>query len=127
MRRYEQELGCKGYWGFGGGFAHARGFRSSKDGELYCSGGCLISSVCWESHKQRTAEIVPAMTAKFEEMAVDVQGPELMERWHELTQSADPYTIIIGGNIEDGMAVGFGAQPKDRGPYTLPWPLEPRA
>ena len=124
LRRWDVTLKCKGYYGFGGGYAKAKGF-SYEDNQIYCS-VCPTSSACWEEHKRRTAELIPGLTKEFERRAKEQPQPELMEEWYKEFHTADPYTLVVGGNVEDGMAVVIGGAPKDRGPYTLAWPLEHR-
>jgi hypothetical protein len=45
--------------------------------------------------------------------------------WAEF-QFAPPDVAINGGNVEDGMAVALGENPKDRERGTLTWPLVSR-
>lgn len=124
LHRWDVELKCVGYYGFGGGYAKAKDFTYEGD-QVYC-GVCPIGQECWDKHKKRTGELLPAMTEEFESRAKGKEGPELMEEWWEEFQTADPYTIVMGGNLEDGMSVAFVGVTKDRGPFTLTWPLEVR-
>ena len=125
LRRWDVELKCRGYYGFGGGYSKIRGFTYEGD-QVYC-GLCPMAKECWDEHKIRTAEIVPGLAMEFERRAGEKQGPALMQEWWDEFHIADPYTMITAGNLEDGMCVGMGEEPKDRGPYTLTWPLEPRS
>lgn len=126
LHRWDHELKCKGYFGFGGGYALAKGDKY-EDGALYCN-VCPVSQTCWESHQDRARKLFPEMMKKLDELAEQgLEGNELMEVWHEFTETAPPDIMLNGGNIEDGMRVGHGQPPKDRGPYTLTWPLEKRS
>lgn len=117
----EAELECLGFWGFGGGYAIAR--EGQQGQELYCS-GCPLSQQCWEKHKARTADMYPAMVASFEALAAECAGDSkrLMSEWWSHVGNADPYTVVMGGNVEDGMSVANCGCIVDRGPGTLPLP-----
>ena len=118
----EDRLGCHGHFGFGGGWALFKGIKGHR-GALYCN-TCPEAESCFAAHKRRVASLLPDLTAEFEKRAQKVQGPELVKRWFDDFKCADPYTAVMGGNIEDGMSVAAAGKPKDRGQNTLPWPFK---
>ena len=124
MKPIEERLNCLGYYGFGGGYKMGRrGSDSGPTGPIYCTNGCPISKKCWDKHRERTATIIPGLTEEFNRMAEKIQGPKLVETWFDKYKLVDPFTVIMAGNIEDGIAIGVGGQIKDRGPGTLPFPF----
>ncbi len=120
--RWDVKLHCRGYYGFGGGYAATKGYKYGDEGELYCN-VCPTADACYKEHKRVALESFPALVKEFECRADTKSGPELVEEWFKEFHGPDPYTALNAGNIEDGMAVGLGLQPHDRGPYTLAWPL----
>lgn len=114
-----EQQGCLGYFGFGGGHVMAsEGHRTSVCDE------CPLKEPCWDLHKKRTEELFPAAVAAFEEMAKRLRGPALMKAWFAKAGNADPYTVVMGGNLEDGMSVVNAGRVMGRGPYTLPYPFK---
>lgn len=122
LERWDVTLKCRGYFGFGGGYATVKGYIY-KDNAMYCN-VCPISTACWNTHKKRVQKMLPELTAHFEEMAARLKGKELMDAWWKENEMADPYIMVNGGNIEDGMSVANVGRVKDRGPFGLTWPLE---
>ncbi len=122
LMRWDVELHCEGYYGFGGGYAKAREY-TYEGNQVYCN-VCPVLISCWDKHKLRVAEMLPEMTKEFERRAEKKQGMELMDEWWKEFHDADPYTIVMGGNLEDGMAAALTGKIKDRGPFTLTWPFE---
>ena len=120
--RWDVKLSCFGYWGFGGGYAQVKGYTYPDSG-LYCN-VCPRTDGCWRAGKERAAGIFPDMVAEFEGRMAKGKSPAVMEAWFKEFGIPDPYTVLTGGNIEDGMNVAAGGGPKDRGPHTLAWPLE---
>jgi hypothetical protein len=120
MKPIEKEFNCLGHYGFGGGVGIQRGNLNQ---ELYCSAKCPEAQRCWERHKEIVAGLYPDLTAEFEKRAQVKQGPALMKEWVGEFKIADPYTMVMGGNIEDGSRVSAGWTPKDRGPGTLVYPF----
>jgi hypothetical protein len=126
--RVEEKLSCFGYYGFGGGWARAKHIVFDDPRTLYCSGICPSKQACWDAHKKRAASLLPAAVECFEEMAREMhgQGPALVKRFvEESGMQADPYTIVMMGNIDDGITVALEGRTKDRGEFSLPWPLKP--
>lgn len=123
-RRIEDEMHCLGFYGFGGGVAIARG-QTGPQGEIYCGAGCTLQQACWEAHRARVKELAPAMVAEFERLVAKHKGRGDLaaKEFYELHRTAEAYAMVMMGNIEDGAAVGHGARPKERGPYTLPFPF----
>jgi len=124
----EQLLNCHGYYGFGGGYATTKYGKSSDGAQIYCGERCPLRETCWTKHQERTRTNFPDMTEAFDNLAKRYQGPELIKRWVKLTKQpthrfTEPYMSTMMGNMEDGSRVAIGLAPKDRGPYTLPWPL----
>ena len=117
MTKLHEKLKCLGYYGFGGGYS----LVASRD-EFYCN-DCPTQTECWNKHKSRVATIFPESTKAFEEMAKEVQGPDLMKQWFDLVKTADPYTLVMTGNLEDGSLVASNLPPADRGEGTLPTEL----
>ena len=135
--KLHDELGCRGYYGFGGGVLEARRQRrgDGRGGEIYCTAGCPIAQECWDLHRERQRRHLPAVTVVFDLFAEKHAGSlvAMMDAYaaYQLAANphapvaADPYTSGLGANVEDGMAVGFGGTPKYRGRLQLPWPLVP--
>lgn len=125
MAGIEKELNCKGYWGFGGGHLIGQAGRPKQNQPLYC-GQCPLSQECWDAHRARVSMLIPGMTIAFDRIAKKHEGnPDaMMEEWFKLSEGApDPYTVVMGGNVEDGIAVGSGGEPKKRGEGTLRFPF----
>jgi len=121
VQTIEDRLGCEGYFGFGGGWAMVNVIVKHGNA-LYCN-RCPKGQSCWTAHKKRVALLVPGLTAEFERRAQKMQGPELVRAWFDEFKCTDPYTTVMGGNIEDGILVAMEGKPKDRGENTLPWPF----
>lgn len=115
--RPEDELGCAGFFGFGSGWmVEKQGIPA--DRAWYCN-TCPTKSACWDAHRLRVQAFFPELTATFEEMAKALKGPALVKRWLDEFGKADPYTTVMLGNFQDGIAVGAGEQPANRGAYTI--------
>jgi len=123
-KNLHKKLNCIGFYGFGSGWGHERGY-DGKDSAMYCN-GCVAGKECWEKHKLRVAGFTPDLVAEFEKRAKTVQGPELVKQWMDEFGMGDPYTHVMLGNIEDGGRVASGFQPTDREDMTLSWPLQER-
>lgn len=126
-RAWERELGCFGYFGFGGGYAAVTEHKDQPGFGLYCN-VCPISKECWIEHRARAKEIFPDLMAELERLLAENPGKGNLaagQFWQRF-QVAPPDIAINGGNIEDGMSIAGGGQPRDRGRATLTWPLEPR-
>lgn len=124
---WEQELHCFGYFGFGGGYAAIKEGKDAPGYGLYCN-VCPLQKACWDEHRIRAAEIFPDLMAELERLLATNPGDGrvgLQKFWEEFN-CAPPDIAINGGNIEDGMAVASGGQPKDRERGSLTWPLHPR-
>jgi hypothetical protein len=117
--KIETEFNCEGYYGFGIGVMMYRYIP----GEPYCN-ICGRKEPCWKKHKERVADLVPAIVNEFEKMARETQGPELMKRWYEKYKIADPYCTVMTGNIEDGGSVVLKGKPRDRGFMTMEYPFD---
>lgn len=117
-------LNCLGFFGFGGGYRMAE-LGPERAGASICN-SCPVNQECWEKHKARVAEMFPTITAAFERVAAMHAGDvkAMMQTWQQVSGGAtDPYVNVMGGNMEDGMAVRLIGAPKDRGSYSLPWPF----
>jgi len=121
----EEQLHCLGYFGFGGGWALARGKRF-KSGEIYCSSECPLRAPCWDKHRERVRGMVDACTAEFDALvdAFGGDGRRAVKYWHAMHKSPDPYSAVLLGNTQDGGSVASGGKPRDRGEFTLQWPLK---
>lgn len=120
----EKEQSCHGFYGFGGGVLQARGVKAP-DGASYCSAACPIKGECWDAHRKRVDKIMPAVAAEFKKLVDRFKGNgrRAVAEWARRYKTADPYSVVLAGNMEDGLAVGAGMTPKDRGDFTLPWPF----
>lgn len=118
----EDELGCEGFFGFGGGYDRGKGVRRPNDA-LYCSGTCKRARTCWTKHMARVESIFPASTALFKRVARRFGGQRAVALWAKKYKMTEPYSSVSVGNITDGMAIAAGKLPEDRGPATLPWPF----
>lgn len=121
-RGVEEVLNCHGFYGFGGGWL------MSKDGpipgkQMYCGGDCPISQGCWDKHRERVTRMMPDAVSLFEDWAKELQGPELVKKWFTTFGVADPYTVVMMGNLQDGTAVESSGIPRDRDEWTVPWPF----
>jgi len=127
MASYETEaietrLNCLGFFGFGGGWALAKGLTARGE-TLYCN-RCPLNRECWEKHKARVSALLPALTEEFEKMAAEVLGSELVMRFHEKFNTLDPYSRVLGANLADGINIATVGTPIDRGAWaTIPWPF----
>ncbi len=111
----EDEIGCIGYFGFGGGVNIARErVAGSQGGIIYCSFHCKQAGPCWDKHKQRVARLFPELAAEVDRM----------HRIRMPTEGADPYIMVATGNIEDGIEVGEGRQPINRERATIRYPFD---
>jgi len=125
----EDRLGCFGYYGFGGGYAMVKwGVADDTRGAIYCGQGCRRSSKCWDRHRDRVRMMFPDLTQLADEIAETHRGAAYMTEW--LKQSGqspeslvEPFSSVVMGNMEDGAAVASGGRPKDRGEWSLAWPL----
>lgn len=111
----EDEIACIGYFGFGGGVLMSRDKAAGKhSGVIYCSFNCKTAGPCWDKHKQRVSRLFPDVSAETDRMqllGVPSAGP-------------NPYTMVVSGNIEDGIEVGEGRKPIDRGRATISYPFD---
>lgn len=136
-RPINEVLNCAGYFGFGGGYARALG-RSFPDGQLYCN-VCPEGPACWEAHRRRTAEVSPQLVAAFEAFVKKHgPGPDTLRRFLQvqaaegIERPVEPYTTVLSGNVEDGMAVALIGEPRRRvlpggKDVTVPWPFPAKA
>lgn len=136
--RIEERFDCEGFFGFGTGYDLGRNEpkRRAIFGEPvtaiqgYC-GTCPLRDRCWFRHRGRVVFLTPVLTALFEgEMdraRAEGLSPTLgYQIYLEKVggQVGDPYATIMAGNVEDGSRVAAGLEPLERGPFTLPFPLE---
>lgn len=124
---WEVELGCFGYFGFGGGYAGIKEDKATPGYGLYCN-VCPLAKDCWQEHRRRAAELFPGLMAEIQKLldAHPGDGRVAVREFWERFKYAPPDIAINGGNIEDGMRVAHGEAPKDRERGTLTWPLAPR-
>ncbi len=127
----EKELNCMGYYGFGNGIEISRMKRDDITPEpgspAYC-GRCPLGQKCWEKHRERVRVMLPDLSAAFDEVAARHKGnPKgMMEEWTFIVKSdkqPDPYTTVMGGNMQDGCYVVATGRPKDREEGTIPFPF----
>lgn len=128
-----KELGCFGYFGFGGGWLKTAHPLLAGD-EIYCN-TCRLAQECWQRHRRRTRGMFPGlMELEDQLMSEGLKGPAFLKEYGKRLEEmghgpanthAPPEIFTNVGNIEDGMAVGLGHKPKDRDPYTITWPLIP--
>ncbi len=118
-----ETLRCYGYHGFGSGFEMAT-TGPPKGKNLYCSRACPVGQDCWEVHRRRAAGFFPALAAEFNELAETLQGDAVVREWAARHDGlAPPEVLVMTGNLEDGARVAQGGVPKDRGEWSLTWPL----
>lgn len=124
---WEIELGCFGYFGFGGGYAAVKEDKTGSGHGLYCN-VCPLAKDCWQEHRRRAVELFPDLMAELEKLldANPDDGGRALGAFYARFKCASPDIAMNGGNIEDGMAVAIGDKPKDRARGTLTWPLAPR-
>lgn len=123
----EAELGCFGIHGFGSGVAWGRANvhpgekLSGKDS--YCATDCADKLRCWNSHMQKCRIKFPGSTLIFDKMVNGFGQWEAMRIWKKRNPQTpnDPYLTQMIANAEDGMLVGQGKEPKNRGSLTLTW------
>lgn len=129
--KLEDQLRCEGYYGFGTGWEMATRGAANADaggedvvvgGPGYCN-GCSLAQTCWVKHKERVAKLLPGLTESFEDMAKQYPGKELMNRWFKAYHIADPYSVVMAGNVQDGSWTAIDGKPRDRGAFSLPWPF----
>ena len=121
--KLEEKLSCLGYFGFGSGYAIIK-LITPPGSPLYCNSLCPLAAECWDKHRARTAFGFPTIVDAFKEMAKEVQGHELVEKWFEVAGGPDPYNWVMAGNVEDGCLIGARRDPKERGQLTIQWPIE---
>lgn len=122
MPKYEQLLGCEGYFGFGGGYAAA---RDGKLGDSYCN-HCPLRETCFLLHAERVRDMFPSIAIALDVLGADtgLAGGELLSEFRRRFASEhDPLTSVMRGNIEDGLRVGEGGSVRDRNRFTLPFPF----
>ncbi len=127
--RIHERLGCFGYFGFGGGWEHARRLKRLRHaaGSAHFCNVCPVRAECWKRHRERCLELFPAAMALWNEIRDrhEDYGARRVA-WRELSKSdsTTPDLVVNGANIEDGQRVATGLEPKDRARGTLSWPLE---
>lgn len=121
----EVQLQCEGFYGFGAGYAIAKGMVGV-GGVTYCT-TCPLRAPCWFRHRGRVMFLFPVVSATFiglvEQYRMDRPegaGTLAMKTWFDEHKMPDPFSQVMIGNIEDGNRVGSGLAPKDRGAMTLP-------
>lgn len=115
-----KRLGCFGYHGFGNGWVLVREGPEHPPG---CE-DCPVRRDCWQVHRKRAKSLFPAACSEVDRLCEKHGGQEGVRRFVE-RHKFEPYIAMMAGNLEDGAAIAAGEPPKDRGPYTLTWPLEP--
>jgi len=128
-----EDAACFGYFGFGAGYelgthrlTPAQASRIRPDGATYCHAACPHSAACWEVHRRRVRGLFPDAMADFDRLVVVYgQGPAVVEAWWHLYGCAPPDLSVMAGNLEDGLSVGVGGHPRQRGAGSLTWPLTP--
>jgi hypothetical protein len=129
-RPLQDQLGCFGYFGFGSGIQLAALPRADdqRNQPLYCN-QCPNATECWQRHRTRVKVLLPDLTALADELAEKYRGPAYIQKFAQMTNTpkdavAEPYLVVMMGNMEDGTRVANSGPPADRGPGTLTWPLE---
>ena len=112
---FEEKEQCKGYYGFG------IGYHVNTESRGYCE-ICPLKQTCWEAHRERCRQFFPDVCKLVDEKAKEIQGPELVKCIMKEI-GLEPYMNTMAGNIEDGAWVKATGKPKDRGPYTIPYPF----
>lgn len=131
MKNVETELGCLGYYGFGGGYAEVKDQQhrieviGSEPRVAYCS-TCPLRTECWTKHKELATQYFPAAMEEFMTRAAILSGPDLVKSWIAEFGSPDPLMALMSSNMQDGAAVAGGMAMPDRGERTLPWPMKSR-
>lgn len=129
MTPLEDQLHCFGYFGFGGGYAMVKYGLADDDGrQLYCGSKCPRSGACWENHRTRVRELYPDLARIADKIAQKHHGAAYMHEWLKQSKQTaenfcEPFSSVMMGNIADGAAVAHGKTPKDRGDWSLTWPL----
>ena len=125
---WEKELGCFGYFGFGGGYAAVKEDKARAGYGIYCN-VCPLAQTCWKEHRRRAKEIFPDLAGAWDQLLdqyPDDKGITAQRLFFTRFKCAPPDLVVNGGNLEDGMAVAHGSKPKNRDRATLTWPLTPR-
>lgn len=123
VKLVHEEYHCVGYFGFGTGVSSFLTARRRVP-TLACN-ECPAIKECFEAHKVRTKALLPDLTTEFTRMVDENpdRGDLASIKFHAQYGVVDPYTIIMSGNVEDGVLVASGQKPKDRGEYTLEYPF----
>lgn len=125
----EQILGCVGYYGFGGGWvAGQQELKGQKaTGESYCV-RCPLATECWNRHESRVRQMFPGAVKALDHLAgmTGLHGIVLHQEFERRWGQTSPSLAVMRGNIEDGVLVGAGDFPVERGTYTLPYPFKQR-
>jgi len=116
--RLHEKLNCRGYFGFGGGWAAS----VNKGAPSYCN-DCQLARLCWDIHRDRVRVMVPTLTATLDQIAEETGGGEAYLQALKDRDLMDAYLAVSLGNMEDGATLYAGGLPKDRGSASLTWPL----
>lgn len=126
VKPIHEEYQCRGYYGFGSGvslyFSSRRGGGGGND--TACN-HCPLREECFEQHKGRVKGLLPALVEEFDMALSEYPGRGDLAAivFHQRHGVADPYVLVMSGNLEDGILVAGGQRPKDRGDLTLEYPF----
>lgn len=123
----EEVLACEGYYGFGGGWlaGNTAADDGARTGHSYCQ-ICPLSQSCLQRHEARARAMFPDLAKLMDYLSREtgLHGAELDREFSSRKHQESPWISVMRGNIEDGMQVGRGGHPGDRGPFTLPYPFQ---
>ena len=123
MGRLAQQLGCLGYYGFGGGYWVGKQAHVPSGTENPCNDICPFSDGCWVMHKHRVEKQWPEVTAERRRLRNIGRTQTGITMGLRKKFGGDPLKLVVDANAEDGTRVATGGRPRERGHLGLTWPL----
>lgn len=125
----EDTLNCFQFFGFGAGYASQRVAEFMPlNAKRYCD-VCRFRDACLSKHRERTRQFMPGLTQAFDQateqgLTGHARQIYVMDRFQlPPNTECDPYQLFANANTEDGIRVGMGGMPADRGQATLVYPF----